>query len=123
MTKEDLIKEAEEYATHFSLDLRKDRKATEQWLTAKYAYIDGHENGYKKGLKTKVNLTTISDAPRDDQELKEQLEGSRAAKEVYKKKSDRAEEIIKLLLWDLRNKDYNPEKDIEKAEDFLGRNA
>lgn len=32
-----------------------------------------------------------------------------------------AEEIIKLLLWDLRNRSYNPEKDMARAEEFLGR--
>lgn len=31
-------------------------------------------------------------------------------------------EIIKLLLWDLRNHSYNPEKDMARAEEFLGRN-
>lgn len=30
-----------------------------------------------------------------------------------------AEEIIKLLLWDLRNRSYNPEKDMARAEKFL----
>ena len=43
---EELKQKAEEYATHFSLDLRKDRMATEQWRTAKQAYIAGaNENG------------------------------------------------------------------------------
>jgi hypothetical protein len=30
-----------------------------------------------------------------------------------------AKEIIKLLLWDLRNRSYQPLKDIERAEQFL----
>ena len=30
-----------------------------------------------------------------------------------------AKEIIKLLLWDLRNRSYEPVKDIERAEQFL----
>ena len=34
---------------------------------------------------------------------------------------EQAKEIIKHLLWDLRNKNYNPAKDIKKAEQFLGR--
>ena len=34
----------------------------------------------------------------------------------------KAKEIIKLLLWDLRNRSYNPEKDMARAEEFLGRN-
>ena len=33
-----------------------------------------------------------------------------------------AEEIIKKLLWDLRNRLYDPAKDIERAEKYLGRN-
>ena len=33
-----------------------------------------------------------------------------------------AETIIKLLLWDLRNKDYDCTKDIEKAEEFIKEN-
>lgn len=33
-----------------------------------------------------------------------------------------SKEIIKLLLWDLRNKDFEPTKDIEHAEKFLKRN-
>ena len=32
-----------------------------------------------------------------------------------------SKEIIKLLLWDLRNKDFEPTKDIERAEKFLKR--
>jgi hypothetical protein len=32
---------------------------------------------------------------------------------------DDAKEIIKLLLWDLKNKNSDPTKDIEKAEQFL----
>lgn len=35
--------------------------------------------------------------------------------EIFKK----AGEIIKLLLWDLRNRSYEPVKDIEQAEQFL----
>ena len=38
------------------------------------------------------------------------------------KQIEQAKEIIKLLLWDLRNKNYNPAKDIVKAEQFLERN-
>lgn len=34
----------------------------------------------------------------------------------------KAETIIKLLLWDLRNKDYDCVKDIEKAEEFIKEN-
>ena len=30
-----------------------------------------------------------------------------------------AKEIIKLLLWDLRNRSYQPLKDMEQAEQFL----
>lgn len=30
-----------------------------------------------------------------------------------------AKEIIKLLLWDLRNRSYEPVKDLERAEQFL----
>ena len=33
----------------------------------------------------------------------------------------KAKEIIKLLLWDLRNRSYEPEKDVEQAEQFLKR--
>ena len=36
-------------------------------------------------------------------------------------KLTKAKEIIKLLLWDLRNHSYNPEKDMSRAEEFLGR--
>lgn len=39
------------------------------------------------------------------------------------KENEQAKEIIKHLLWDLRNKDFDPAKDIEKAEHFLGRDA
>ena len=39
------------------------------------------------------------------------------------KQIEQAKKIIKHLLWDLRNKEYDPEKDIEKAEHFLGRDA
>lgn len=35
------------------------------------------------------------------------------------KKLANAKEIIKLLLWDLRNRSYEPVKDIERAEQFL----
>ena len=38
--------------------------------------------------------------------------------DYYTYKSE-TETIIKLLLWDLRNKDYDCVKDIEKAEQFL----
>ena len=31
----------------------------------------------------------------------------------------KAKEIIKLLLWDLRNRSYEPVKDVERAEQFL----
>lgn len=31
----------------------------------------------------------------------------------------KAKEIIKLLLWDLRNRSYEPVKDVEQAEQFL----
>lgn len=34
-----------------------------------------------------------------------------------------AKYIIKLLLWDLRNKDFDPAKDIERAERFLAENG
>ena len=37
------------------------------------------------------------------------------------KQLEQAKGIIKHLLWDLRNKDQDPAKDIEKAEHFLGR--
>lgn len=37
--------------------------------------------------------------------------------------NEQAKEIIKLLLWDLRNRSYEPVQDIEKAEHFLGRDA
>ena len=30
-----------------------------------------------------------------------------------------AKEIIKLLLWDLRNRSYEPVKDVEQAEQFI----
>jgi hypothetical protein len=36
--------------------------------------------------------------------------------EIIKVHLEEAEEIIKLLLWDLRNKDFEPTKDIERAE-------
>lgn len=38
-----------------------------------------------------------------------------------KEYKEKAEDIIKLLLWDLRNHSYNPLDDMEKAEKFLGR--
>lgn len=37
------------------------------------------------------------------------------------KENSKSKEIIKLLLWDLRNKNFESAKDIEKAETFLGR--
>lgn len=40
----------------------------------------------------------------------------------YNKGKNEATEIIKLLLWDLRNRSYNPEKDMARAEELLGRN-
>jgi hypothetical protein len=44
------------------------------------------------------------------------------ANEQKKEQLTKATEIIKLLLWDLRNHSYNPEKDMARAEEFLGRN-
>ena len=41
--------------------------------------------------------------------------------DILETKYGEAEEIIKLLLWDLRNKDFEPTKDIERAEKFLKR--
>ena len=41
--------------------------------------------------------------------------------EITKVHLEEAKEIIKLLLWDLRNKDFEPTKDIEHAEKFLKR--
>ena len=41
--------------------------------------------------------------------------------DILETKYGEEEEIIKLLLWDLRNKDFEPTKDIERAEKFLKR--
>lgn len=41
--------------------------------------------------------------------------------DILETKCEEAEEIIKLLLWDLRNKNFEPTKDIERAEKFLKR--
>lgn len=40
----------------------------------------------------------------------------------YCKDLDEAKKIIKLLLDDLRNRSYEPVKDIERAEQFLKEN-
>lgn len=38
---------------------------------------------------------------------------------IKEKTIGNAKEIIKLLLWDLRNRNYEPVKDVERAEQFL----
>ena len=52
-----------------------------------------------------------------EQQLKVAIEKG----EQLEKQLEQAKEIIKLLLWDLRNPGVNTAKDIEKAEHFLGR--
>ena len=47
---------------------------------------------------------------------------SECVSDIQDKQLEQAEGIIKLLLWNLRNKYYDPAKDIVKAEQFLERN-
>ena len=60
------------------------------------------------------------------------VEGFKYAEKVFKRDFqdygkkcqatiEQAQNIIKKLLWDLRNKDFDPAKDIEEAERYLGR--
>ena len=45
--------------------------------------------------------------------------GVKEGRDFEKGKLIEAKEIIKLLLWDLRNRSYEPVKDVERAEQFL----
>lgn len=79
---------------------------SEKWLVEEI----GEEN-----WKGNYELVTL--------ELDELLDQERETKgciEIdYNTWKSEAETIIKLLLWDLRNKDYDCVKDIEKAEEFI----
>lgn len=75
------------------------------------------------------NYSTIKELEKENTELKEKnrgldamLTGESLISNERKEQLTKAEEIIKLLLWDLRNHSYNPEKDMARAEEFLGRN-
>ena len=72
----------------------------------KRAYIDGYKDENKNYEKQKeINKELVE----ENEQLKAQ--------------NTKAQEIIKLLLWDVRNKSYEPVQDVEKAEHFLGRDA
>ena len=89
---------AGEYIKKNNLEWELECNRTSPIGEVKQAYIAGA----KETLKMKVNTTTISDAPLED-----------------KRKLEEANVIIKLLLWDLRNRSHEPLKDIERAEQFL----
>lgn len=56
-------KEAKEYANKYLHGLAD----TEDIVCLQEAYKDGAEYGFQKGIKTKVNTTTISDCPIKDE--------------------------------------------------------
>lgn len=75
----------------------------------------------------------IAELEKENAELKEEMKAKQVVLNDFKsrvetvtdrfnKKSSqltKAKEIIKLLLWDLRNRSYEPVKDVEQAEQFL----
>lgn len=87
------------------------------------------ENEELKRKLSEISECFISTSENDDFEMAEagrevrELIGFPMKHPEYGEKSKlfKANEIIKHLLWDLRNRTFNPEKDIEQAEIFLGR--
>ena len=67
----------------------------------------GKVHRYKDNLKEPIQDEDVFDAFKDGAEF------------GYNKGKNEAKEIIKLLLWDLRNRSYEPVKDVERAEQFL----
>ena len=66
----------------------------------------------------KYNLSVVVTFELD--ELLDQERETRYCIETdYNTYKSEAETIIKILLWDLKNKDYDCVKDIEKAEKFI----
>ena len=121
MTKEELEKEAEEYAlntyemcSYSDLPYASDRRAREQ------AYIAAAEPREKRIEELEKENTELKKKNLDTQDaVTMQMYTNRANKEIADKQLTKAKEIIKLLLWDLRNRSYEPVKDVEQAEQFL----
>lgn len=82
------------------------KKEAEEWVRKEFPLLD-------------VEHTNLEECITEYRAYKDGAEfGYNKANEQLTK----ATEIIKLLLWDLRNLSYNPEKDMARAEEFLGRN-
>lgn len=121
MTREELEKEAEEYAlntyemcSYSDLPYASDRRAREQ------AYIAAAEPREKRIKELEKENTELKKKNLDTQDaVTMQMYTNRANKEIADKQLTKAKEIIKLLLWDLRNRSYEPVKDVEQAEQFL----
>ncbi len=83
--------------------------------------------GYKKIVKWCDKCDKLADLEEENAELKDD---NKVMADNYSKMEQKfydnlakAKEIIKLLLWDLRNRSYEPVKDVERAEQFLKENS
>lgn len=81
--------------------------------------------------KTAYHLFVIDKCPHNVQmkyDWKKFYSGSKKECQLFiknernKEQLNKAKEIIKLLLGDLRNRSYEPVKDLERAEQFLKEN-
>lgn len=86
-------------------------------LERKIASIRGAHSVDCKKLNARTEQ--VERLKKENAELKNrnaELAGQKASLERW---FGEAKEIIKLLLWDLRNRSYEPIKDVERAEQFL----
>lgn len=108
MTSQEIKDEAEAYAEKLN-----NLTPQEQAFMA-MGYYDGTLNGLHKHAHAYLAKT---------KKLKTRYEKQKEINKELVDENEQAKEIIKLLLWDLRNRSYEPVQDIEKAEHFLGRDA
>lgn len=86
----------------------------------KMAYLQGCADEVEKWIDVNGKLRT------ENAELKEKINAckftmimSGKVEKQLREQLTEAKEIIKLLLGDLRNRSYNPVKDVERAENFI----
>ena len=68
-------------------------------------------------LKAKIDTLTQPSPLESMQDVL--ITTQKVAYEKQREQLTEAKEIIKLLLWDLRNRSYEPVKDLERAEQFI----
>lgn len=100
-----------------------------------YCGVDGYYGDYLDNVNAEMlkRFNRLADLEAENAELKSdnqrwkdewQEQVQKATDEGYTRtlqtmQLTKAKEIIKLLLWDLRNRNYEPVKDVERAEQFL----